>query len=253
MLEDKKKAEQAITSLMRRLGYSEQRVPDQDHAGGKWIFRYASSFGQRGTLEIDTNYLYRAPFFGTQQMASAELGGYRATDIKIVDLNEIAAGKLVALVTRRASRDLYDTWRLLDRNDLDWNKVKAGTLAIGAASRDYDWRNASLDTYELDYQELQSKLISVVRQDAFTDFEEPRRWAQTILKTCKDRLAGLFTFSDGERAFLDAIYEEGRIDTSTLSVDDGIKRQIEAFPALRWKAHNVAEFRRSTKNSSHSP
>jgi predicted nucleotidyltransferase component of viral defense system len=245
-LKDKPGAEQAITALMKRLGYTAQRVPDQDHAGGKWVFRYQSAYGQRGTLEIDTNYLYRIPFFGTRQMDSAELGGYRAGNIKVVDLNEIAAGKLVALVARRASRDLYDTWRLLDRSDLDWNKVKVGTLAIGAASRDLDWRTASLDAYVTDYQELQSKLISVLRGDALAGHGDARQWAQSIIGMCRERLAPLFVLDERERAFLDGIYEEGRIDASLLHVDDDIRRRIEAFPALRWKAQNVAEFRRKS-------
>ena len=150
--------------------------------------------------------------------------------MNVADLNEIAAGKLVALVGRRASRDLYDAWRLLERDDLDWPKVKAATLAIGASQRDLDWREASLDGHVFDPREMQSKLIAVVKKDTFAEHGSPQGWCERMLEGCRDRSRPLFQFDEGD----------GRIDTSGLKVDEEVKRRIEAFPALRWKAQHVA-------------
>jgi hypothetical protein len=50
----------------------------------------------------------RQPLFGWATMASADLGGTRALDVPVLDLHEIVAGKLVALIDRRAARDLFD-------------------------------------------------------------------------------------------------------------------------------------------------
>jgi predicted nucleotidyltransferase component of viral defense system len=49
-----------------------------------------------------------------------------------LNLHEIAAGRIVALVARRASRDLYDAWRLLKNEKIDWQRVKIGALSIAA-------------------------------------------------------------------------------------------------------------------------
>lgn len=239
MLEDKAQADAYIPDMMARLGYRSQRAPSKDHAGGKWVYRYTSAQGSQGTLEVDVNYLYRVPFFGTQTLSSTTLDRYRASDVTVVHLDEIAAGKLVALVSRRASRDLYDTWRLLDRKDLDWGRIKAATLAIGASARDLDWRVASLDGYAYDLNELQSKLLGVVRKSTLSEFGGAGEWCEMVLERCRDRLRPLFAFTDGERAFLDALYDEGRIDTSGLDVAEDVRSRIELFPALRWKAQNI--------------
>jgi hypothetical protein len=40
-------------------------------------------------------------------------------------------------------------------------------------------------------------------------------------------------------SFLNTLYEEGRIDVSSLQGDAAVKHAIENFPALQWKAHNI--------------
>jgi Nucleotidyl transferase AbiEii toxin, Type IV TA system len=102
----------------------------------KGRFRYVSAKRRPGTIQVDDNYMYRKPFIGTSVMNSVPLGGYTANKIPVVDLREIAAGKIIAMAARSASRDLYDAWRLLHGERLDWKQVKLATLAIGAATRE---------------------------------------------------------------------------------------------------------------------
>ena len=76
-------------------------------------------------------------------MSSAAIGSYRATNVPVLDIHEIVAGKMVALVTRRAARDLFDAHRIIAMPSLDWAKIKAATLMIGASAKSFDWRTAS--------------------------------------------------------------------------------------------------------------
>ncbi|VIO70522.1 hypothetical protein CI1B_31760 [Bradyrhizobium ivorense] len=128
------------------------------------------------------NYLFRTPFFGWKRMNSAKLGDYEAKNVGVVDLHEIAAGKIVALVVRRASRDLYDAWRLLQNENIDWTQVKVGALAIGAASMDLDWRTVSLKDYKYDLNDLNNKLLSVVKNGMFDAEGGPKKWCDRILE-----------------------------------------------------------------------
>src|SRR3546814_2061680 len=73
MDEDRPGLEDRILRLMESKGYSPRREP-AEHAGGKWIFRYASVLGGAGSIEIDINYLFRTPLFGVRPMPSAALG-----------------------------------------------------------------------------------------------------------------------------------------------------------------------------------
>jgi hypothetical protein len=100
---DRPGLEDRIERLMESKGYAARRVPSE-HAGGKWIYRYASALGGAGTIEIDINYLFRGPLYGVDRMPSAPIRSYRATNVPVLDIHEIVAGKMVALVTRRAAR-----------------------------------------------------------------------------------------------------------------------------------------------------
>jgi predicted nucleotidyltransferase component of viral defense system len=239
MLGHKKLVEQRLPRLMQSYGYELIRAPRNEHAGEKWRFKYVSAYQRPGTIEVDVNYMYRTPFFGTSQMNSVPLAGYAAKKIPVVDLREIAAGKIVAMAARSASRDLYDAWRLLHADRLDWKQVKLATLAIGAATRDLDWRTASLDEYRYDINELRGKLLTVVRNDMFDKDGSPEAWCERVLAECQERLAPLFEHDRNEMSFLDALYEEGRIDVSSLQGEATVKRAIENFPALQWKALNI--------------
>ena len=46
-------------------------------------------------------------------------------------------------------------------------------------------------------------------------------------------------FKDAERAFLDLLLEQGKIDATILTSDRSLQERIQAQPLLEWKALNV--------------
>ena len=70
----------ALDRLLVSQGYGVRRKPDE-HAGGKWLARYASALGGNATLELDVNYMARQPLFGMARMESLPLGDMRASDV----------------------------------------------------------------------------------------------------------------------------------------------------------------------------
>ncbi len=171
-------------------------------------------------------------------MSSTPLGGVEAVGIPVLDLHEVVAGKLVALIDRRAARDLFDARRILETQTLDWSLVRAGVLAWGAAGR-RDWREASLDDIGGDPRELRQKLAICLPQDFFDTAGGVDRWIADTVAVCRDGLAPLFDRTVGEAAFLDRLLDAGDIDPSGLAVADEIKSRIAAMPMLAWKAQNV--------------
>ena len=93
--------ENAIDRLLTSQGYGVRPRPS-DHAGGKWLSRYTSALGGNATLKLDMNYMARLPLFGAARMASRPLGDIQADGVLVLDLHEIVAGKIIALVDRRA-------------------------------------------------------------------------------------------------------------------------------------------------------
>jgi Nucleotidyl transferase AbiEii toxin, Type IV TA system len=244
---DRPGLEDRIERLMESKGYAARREPSE-HAGGKWIYRYASALGGAGAIEIDVNYLFRGPLYGVGRMPSATVGSYRATNVPVLDIHEIVAGKMVALVTRRAARDLFDAHRIIAMPDLDWTKIKVATLMIGASARSFDWRAASSDAIGCEVGDITGKLTMCLHDRYFDAFGGPGGWIETVTAECREKLRGLFQLTAGERAFLDAVLERGEIDASSLAVPEPVRAAIEASPALRWKAQNVKAWKSGDKS-----
>src|SRR3970040_2338540 len=118
MLADRPKFEQALQAVCGRLGVQPRRVPS-DHAGGKWRLNFNRVAGGTSTLEMDVNFLLRTPLWPVERIGSRPVGTFQATDVPVLDIHELAAGKLAALLSRTASRDLFDASQLLRGGGLD--------------------------------------------------------------------------------------------------------------------------------------
>ncbi len=237
MLADRVEIESSLTRLLMSLDYVVRRQPDE-HAGGKWLSAFSSVLGGNGTLEVDINYMARQPLFGTSRMQSAVLGGIRARDVLLLDLHEIVAGKLVALFDRCAGRDLFDAQRILSIDTLDWSRIKAAVLAIGACAR-RDWRTVSVDLIDDDPRRLRQNLSLCLPRGSFGTRKALDSWIKDTATLCRQRLAFLFDLTGNERAFLDGVLDRGEIHAERLDTTPDVQERIRAMPMLAWKCRNV--------------
>jgi hypothetical protein len=156
----------------------------------------------------------------------------------VVDRHELAAGKLVALLDRRAGRDLFDARRLFGWEGLNWKWVRAGMLAFGASGRN-DWRDASAAAIGADPREVRQKLLMCLPRAAFADDAALGAWVEETIALCRAGAAPLLDYTRNERAFLDGVLDRGEIDASLLDVEREIQARIAAMPMLNWKASHV--------------
>lgn len=234
---DRPAIDAAIDRLLVSQGYSIRRRPEE-HAGGKWIARYASALGGSAVLEIDVNYMARQPLFGAAMMDSMKLAELQAKNVLVLDPHEIVAGKLVALFDRHAARDLFDARRILSIEGLDWSRIKAAVLAIGATGR-RDWRAVSIESIKGDPQELRQKLAICLPHGYFAGAGKVDAWIAETIALCRERLGFLFDLTAGEQEFLDRILDKGEVNATLLNVDAELARRIEAMPMLAWKCQHV--------------
>ena len=90
---ERPRVEQAIQAVCGRLGITVRRIPS-GHAGGKWRLNYQSFTGQSGNLEVDLNFMFRLPLWDICSADSHRLGDFLAKSIPVLDLHELAAGKV---------------------------------------------------------------------------------------------------------------------------------------------------------------
>lgn len=97
MVLDRQKIEERIVAICELRKFILYRKPGV-HAGGKIIWRYPSTLGHIGNLEIDLNFMYRIPLLPINKKASIQIGNSSVENISVLDIHELAAGKLAALV-----------------------------------------------------------------------------------------------------------------------------------------------------------
>jgi predicted nucleotidyltransferase component of viral defense system len=239
MMAERPKVEQAVEAVCAREGLQTVRVPS-DHAGGKWRLRYDSALGEGGNLELDINFMFRVPLWPVERLDSKPLGTYRATEIPVLDIHELAAGKLAALLARSASRDLFDAHLLLTQGHLDDAKLRLGFVLYGAMNR-RDWREVRVSDVALDAKEVENQLVPVIRKDYLADAGKQRKWAERMLKECRRGLKKVLPLAKEEKAFLDRLLDEGDIEPSLLTPDPAMIECIRSHPLLQWKAMNVRQ------------
>ena len=236
----------AINQLLASQGYSVRRQPEE-YAGGKWSTRFNSALGGNATLEVDISYMDRQPLFGAVRMQSSNLCGTQASDILVLDIHEIVAGKLVALFERCAPRDLFDARRILSIQGLNWGRIKTAVLAIGASHRP-DWRHVSTNAI-VNPDESSEKLKYCLPRDYFAENGGVDAWINESVAMCRKNLGFLCNLSTNEQAFLDGVLDRGEINTTLLDTDDETQSRISNMPMLAWKALHVRSLRERTQST----
>jgi hypothetical protein len=246
MLEDRSKIEKALQSVFGRQGFNVRRMP-QGHAGGKWSLRYTSSFGEGGNLEVDLNFMYRIPLWDISFMDSKTLGPWKVSGVPVLDIHELAAGKLVALFARTKARDLFDSHKILSIETLDAELLRIGFLVYGAMSRK-DWRTISIDGIKFDVSDLENQLLPTLHTQTIGSREEIIKYSNKLEAECRKMLTKILPFEDNELAFLNLVLDHGEIDPSLITSDSVLRKKIQDQPMLKWKARNVRQYKRLSKN-----
>jgi predicted nucleotidyltransferase component of viral defense system len=221
MLSDRPKIEQAAQAVFSREGFIDKRAPD-DHAGGKWRLSYRSFTGQSSNLEVDLNFMFRLPLWDIRYADSHPLGNFQARNIAVLDLHELAAGKLAALLSRRQARDLFDCHHLLRLDRLNRERLRTTFVVFGAMNRK-DWRTVVVENVAFEREELARQLFptlhfqAIREQSAFVDY------GARLVNECRDALSLVLPFTDAELEFLARLLDKGEIVPELLTSDPALK------------------------------
>lgn len=237
MLASRPKIEQAAQAVFAREGFTVKKVP-HEHAGGKWRLSYQSFAGQSSNLEVDFNFMLRQPLWDILLVDSHPLGDSQATNIPILDLHELAAGKLAALLSRCQARDLFDSHRVLHMDGLVNERLRTAFVVYGAMNRK-DWRTVLVEDVDFNAEELARVLIPTLSVESIQAQSHSSEFAARLVKECRQALSAVLPFTEAERKFLDLLLDKGEIDSAILTVDASLQKRIQNQPLLQWKAMNV--------------
>jgi predicted nucleotidyltransferase component of viral defense system len=242
MLKERPRIEEAFRAVFSREEFAVRRFP-VEHAGGKWSLRYESTIGKGGDLEIDLNFMFRTPLWPVAMKDSRAIGSYKIRQIPVLDVHEIAGGKLTALLARHAARDLFDAYQLLTQGGLERERLRLAFVAYGAMNRK-DWRTVCVDDLKFDAGEIGNQLLPLLRRKFLSNIGQPVEWARRLVEECKDSLKVALPFSEAEREFLNRLLDRGEIDPSLLTSDEDLAQCIKNHPSIEWKAMNVRQYKK---------
>ena len=237
MLAERPKFELALQAVCTREGFAVRRSPEE-HAGGKYLLTYQSYTGQSGNLEIDINYMFRLPLWGIKHYDSIELGPVKANNIPVLDIHELAAGKLAALLSRGQARDLFDSHWLLKSEAIISDKLRLTFIVYGAMSR-IDWRDVTVENINFEPAELARQLLPTLKAGTAEKYGTPKDYGLYLIRECRERISAVLPFTVSEKAFLDLLLDKGVIDSTLLTTDTCLQKRIQDQPLLQWKTHNV--------------
>lgn len=241
MLAERPKVEEAIQAVCSREGFAIRRIPEE-HAGGKWLLRYESGLGGGGNLEVDLNFMFRIPLWPVTARDSHAVGSYGAKDIPILDIHELAAGKIAALLSRRQARDLFDVHQILGHGGLERQRLRLAFVVYGAMSR-RDWRTVSVEEVDFDPAELEHRLMPLLRRGYAAGLGQAAGWGTRVVEECREALGVVLPLSEAELEFLDRLLDHGEVQPSLLTADVALVERVGRHPLLEWKALNVRRHR----------
>ncbi len=197
------------------------------------VLVYQSLLGAKGQIELDLNFMYRSPLWQPVWMSSIDW--INSVTVRVLDVHEIAAGKLSALLNREASRDLFDAYQMLCCWDLDPVKIRLAFVVYAGMMRE-NWRDLSSELVRFSVSDIRNKLVPVMHRDLIpgTRYQDIERWANHLMDGCRAGLAAVLPFHENEKEFL-SLLEEGEIKPELLSNDDDFCAVVEDHPALLWR------------------
>ncbi len=237
MLKERSEITEKIERIFQSLGLTLYRSPNV-HAGGKMIWRYPSALGNQGNIEIDLNFMYRIPLLKIMTISSVAVSGKKAHNVPVLDLHELAAGKLSALINRSAARDVFDAHFLFHHLALDFKKLKTLFVIYSAMNRKVDLRNDNSWQLAHDEKDFLHRLVPVLNMKLIKGVGDIKTWSKQLMSECQSKLATFYPLEENEKEFLTRLLDHGEISPK-LICDGELAENAEKHPALQWTAINA--------------
>jgi len=234
MMSDRTDITEIIRRYMAAEGYERSDKSKTFHSLDSFFFVYVNSAGVRDNIKIELNYSLRCHLFPLEHRNIKMHGFLSAAEVLSVAPLEIFAGKIAALLSRAAARDLYDinnmiNYELFDESEQDMLRqcvVYYSAVCGEPVPKTFDLeRIDSITKYK-----IKTDLFPVLRKTERFDLVA----AQNRVKLY---LTKLLVRTEAERLFSDAF--QNKDYCPELLFDGEILERIKNHPMALWKCREV--------------
>ena len=239
LLEESTMLEELLPDIFIKEGFTSSPLPKKS-VNSAWSLKYQSSFGQHGDFRVDIDFMCRSPLFPVKTMNSHPLGSWQAHGVRVMDIHEIVAEKLVALLSGSKTEDLFDVHRILHKRKFSPERLRIAYLVYGAANQK-DWRTVTTTDVGFGTASQANKLAHILPLGTIRQAGGPDHYGRKLVEECRRALSMVLPLYDFELEFLDLLLDEGEIDAAILTADPSLQNQIQKHPLLEWKVRNIRQ------------
>jgi len=239
MLMERPLIAKAIEQVCSAVGHEPRRTAD-DHALLTWALSYQNQAGRPDHVEVEINFLHRVCALPAELRRASRFDEEPECLFTVLGVEELMAGKMVAMIDRQHPRDLYDLYRFRKRN-MPYNPELLRKLAVLFGSTlPHDLRTYNLERCERVLKaDLERLLYPLLRAG-----DRPR--GDEMLELVRPMAEAILNPQE-EGPFLDAL-AAGRYEPHLLFGErTEVVERVRHHPALLWKAQHVAQHKSGKK------
>jgi len=225
-----------LDRYMEAEGYTLGNKTRHSYVLDAFICSYINAAGNNDNIKIDINYIQRCHVLPTTMLVTRTGGAFPVFSIRTLHPIEIFAGKINALLTRGAARDLFDVNMMIksvpfDKEELTLlRKCVVYYCAIsGNAANEISFKIMDAITE----RNIRTSLSQMTRNTEKLDFE-------SVKSQVSSYLSDYLVLSDKESSFL-KWFHAGRYEPQLLFDDPEIIKRIENHPMVKWRLQHIQE------------
>jgi len=229
MIRDRKE----IISEIKKIFLPEYRVQltKEAHALTQLSFLYRTMSGSSDMLKIEMNFLRRVPIL-PPKLRNFSRFGY-VLDFLCLDDVELLAGKITALLSRYAPRDLFDVYQMIASFPLmDRDLLRSLLLFNGVTAKISVFEQFELKLESITQKDIKNILWPLLRAGSYPSREE-------MVSQVEKFLTHYLSFTDEEEAAIKSFDKTGELALETLFPQEDVRERIRRSPSLQWKVQNI--------------
>lgn len=237
MLIYRKKITEDLITFLQTQGYSlNLKKGKNPHSLDSWVFEYINSVGNKDNIKVEINYSMRMHVLPIIEMPVQTDFLGKVLPVKVWSPLELFAGKINALISRAAARDLYDIDNMIyfgTFDESDFLMLKKCFLFYFAVSSTKEYTTTfdftGIDSLSL--TKIRRTLLPMLRRSEPFNLEKSK-------KRVKEFLSELLILDLGEKEFLQR-FKDKDYSPELLFSDADIRNRIKNHPMALWKTRRT--------------
>ncbi len=218
-----------ILSYMLKNGYILKPRSKEHYALQSLSFGYTNAVGNKDNLKIEINFLSRCHILPLEYREINIDGIIQNIKILTLNMHELFASKINALISRGTPRDVFDVYFMIDKLPyMNMEVLKKCLIFYNMVGGDQSVDNISYEVLEsLNYYKFKTQLKPLLKKSDKFNIEEAKKKVIEFVRN-------LLVFDDSEVEFIE-LFKQRIYKPELLFNEETILENIKNHPMALWR------------------